>query len=60
MIDIRERNTKINDKFNSIDDRIAKVNERKRMQALIHREVENLKLNEVLETKQNKKSARGS
>ena len=50
---------KINERFHQIDERIAKNNERKRLQSLMHREVENLKFNDAMETRNNR-SGRGN
>ena len=55
----KEKIMKVNEKFQQIDDRIAKNNERKRLQSLVHREVDNLKFNDAMETRNNR-SGRGN
>lgn len=46
QLEIRERNREINQKFNSIDQKIAITNERKRINSLKHREIDYLRFSD--------------
>ena len=56
QLEIRERNKEINEKFNSIDQKIAVNNERKRLHSLKHREMDNLRFSDFEELRNNHKN----
>lgn len=57
QLEIKARNQEMNEKFNSIDQKIAISNERKKLHSIKHREMDNLRFNDFQELRKKHKNS---